>query len=89
MLAILTYATLTFVPMARLPSLAIRGSPRVLAMATADDSAAASSPAEGVDKEVYARHTASLCTSELPTHPRRGLFVSAPRWAPRGGNFWG
>ena len=67
MLAILTYATLTFVPMARLPSLAMRGSPRVLAMATADDSAAASAPVEGVDKEV--RHTASLCTtSELRTH---------------------
>ena len=52
MLAILSYATLTFVPMARLPTLAMGGSPRVLAMATADDSAAASSPAEGVDKEV-------------------------------------
>mmetsp|Transcript_32302 Transcript_32302/g.76934 ORF Transcript_32302/g.76934 Transcript_32302/m.76934 type:complete len:172 (-) Transcript_32302:114-629(-) len=52
MLAILTYATLTFVPMARLPSLAMRGSPRVLAMATVDDSAAASAPVEGVDKEL-------------------------------------
>ena len=44
MLAILTYATLTFVPMARLPSLAMRGSPRVLAMATADDTAVKSTP---------------------------------------------
>ena len=68
MLAILSYATLTFVPMARLPTLAMGGSPRVLAMATADDSAAASSPAEGVDKEVRCQ----------PLH----LLTSTPRNSP-------
>ena len=52
----------------------VHKNPPVLAMATADDSAAASSPAEGVDKEVCARHTASLCTSELPTHAGGCLF---------------
>ena len=59
-LALLSCATLTFAPpMARLPTLAMGGSPpRALVMATADDSAAESSPAEGVDKEVRARNTA-------------------------------
>ena len=59
MLALLSCATLTFAPTARLPTLAMGGSPpRALVMATADDSAAESSPAEGVDKEVRARNTA-------------------------------